>query len=173
MKPLSAFAAAILLMFTADHAHQPLAQEAVAAPPLEQWLGEWQGTGSTSGAPARLSLKWERALGGQFVRLTLLNEIGAEPTRQRFEGLGLYWSGGVAGRLNGRWFDSGGAKHVLDAVLEPDALIAEWGDGTTAVGRSTYRLLGAGAMEVIDEIRRKDGTWREFGRFRLERAPAA
>ncbi|MGH7338024.1 MAG: hypothetical protein ACREI7_10620, partial [Myxococcota bacterium] len=97
-----------------------------------------------------------------------MNEIGAEPASQRFEGLALYWAGASAGRLNGRWFDSQGATHLLDAVLEPQALIAEWGDGTTPRGRSTYRLLSANAMEVIDEIRRKDGTWREFGRFRLE-----
>lgn len=145
-----------------------LAQEAAPSQPLEQWLGEWQGAGTTSGAPAKLTLKWERALGGHFVRLTLLNEIASEPTPQRFEGLAMYWPGG-AGRMTGRWFDSQGLMHVLDGALEPDALIAEWGDGTTARGRSTYRLIGSDAMEVIDEIRRKDGTWREFGRFRLER----
>ena len=52
-------------------------------------------------------------------------------------------------------------------------MIAEWGDGTAPRGRSTYRLIGANAMEVIDEIRRKDGSWSEFGRFRLERRPRA
>jgi hypothetical protein len=175
MKPSVSFAvtaAALLLTFAADRAGRTFAQEPAPSRPLEQWLGEWRGTGTTSGAPAQLNLKWERALGGRFVRLTLVNEIGAEPTRQRFEGLAMYWPG-AAGRLNGRWFDSQGATHLLDAVLEPDALIAEWGDGTTARGRSTYRLLAPDAMEVIDEIRGKDGTWREFGRFRMQRAPAA
>jgi hypothetical protein len=90
--------------------------------------------------------------------------------RCNFEGLGLYWSGDEAGCLNGRWFDSEGARHVLDAALGPDALIAKWGDGTTPRGRSTYRLLQPHVMEVIDEIRGKDGTWQEFGRFRLEHA---
>lgn len=176
MKPLNVFAAAaavILLTLAADPSGRPLAQEPAAAAPLERWLGEWQGTGTTSGAPARLTLKWERALGGRFVRLTLLNEIGADSPPQRFEGLALYWPGAVTGRMNGRWFDSQGVVHLLDAALDANALIAEWGDGTTPRGRSTYRLLDADAMEVIDEIRRKDGTWREFGRFRLERAPSA
>lgn len=171
MKPthaLGAAGAAILLTF----ASALPGQEAAPAQPLEQWLGEWHGAGTTSGAPAKLTLRWERALGGHFVRLTLLNEIGAEPTPQRFEGLAMYWPG-EAGRMNGRWFDSQGVMHVLEGALEPDALIAEWGDGTTARGRSTYRLLSADAMEVIDEIRRKDGTWREFARFRLERPPRA
>ena len=171
MKPLYGLgiACAALLLAVAS---VPLAEETTPSQPLEQWLGEWHGTGTTSGAAARLTLKWERALGGRFVRLTLLNEIGNEPTRQRFEGLAMYWPG-VAGRVNGRWFDSQGVVHLLDGALEPDALIAEWGDGTTARGRSTYRLLGADAMEVIDEIRRKDGSWSEFGRFRLERPPRA
>ena len=173
MKPSSALAAAGAAILLVIATGQPVAQEAVPTPPLEQWLGEWRGTGTTNAASARLNLKWERALGGRFVRLTLLNEIGAEPASQRFEGLALYWPGASAGRLNGRWFDSQGATHLLDAVLEPGALIAEWGDGTTPRGRSTYRLLSPNAMEVIDEIRRKDGTWREFGRFRLERAPSA
>jgi hypothetical protein len=168
LKMRGAAIAAVLLTFTSALP----AQEATPSQPLEQWLGEWHGTGTTSGAPAKLTLKWERALEGRFVRLTLLNEIGAEPTRQRFEGLAMYWPG-ADGRMNGRWFDSQGVMHVLDGTLQPDALIAEWGDGTTPRGRSTYRLLGSDAMEVIDEIRRKDGTWREFGRFRLERPPRA
>ena len=170
MKPTRALAlgAAILLTFSSALP----AQDTAPSQPLEQWLGEWQGTGTTSGAPARLTLKWERALGGRFVRLTLLNEIGSEPTRQRFEGLAMYWPG-AAGRMNGRWFDSQGVMHVLVGALQSDALIAEWGDGTTPRGRSTYRLLSADAMEVIDEIRGKDGSWREFGRFRLERPPGA
>jgi hypothetical protein len=165
---LGAACAASLLAF----ANVLWAQDPPLSQPLEPWLGEWHGTGTTSGAPARLTLKWERALGGRFVRLTLLNEIGNQPPRQRFEGLAMYWPG-VAGRMNGRWFDSQGAMHLLDGALEPTALIAEWGDGTAPRGRSTYRLTGANSMEVIDEIRREDGTWNAFGRFRLERPPRA
>jgi hypothetical protein len=169
MKPLKTLVAtgASILLF----AGALIAQDSASSRPLEHWLGEWHGTGTTSGAPAKLTLRWERALGGQFVRLTLLNEIAAEPP-QRFEGLAMYWPG-TAGRMNGRWFDSQGVMHVLEGALEADALIAEWGDGTTPRGRSTYRLLGPDAMEVIDEIRRKDGTWREFARFRLERPKGA
>jgi hypothetical protein len=139
-----------------------------AAPVLEQWLGEWRGPGTNSGSPAQLTLKWERTLGGHFVRLTLVNDIGAAPPLQRFEGMAIYWPS-AAGRVNGRWFDSQGAAHVIDAVLQPDALTSEWGDGTTARGRSTYRLLEPPVMEVVDEIRRKDGSWREFARYRLTR----
>jgi hypothetical protein len=164
--------AAVPFMFATDRDARTFAQEPAASAPLERWLGEWRGTGTTNGASAQLNLKWERALGERFVRLTLVNDIGAEPTRQKFEGLAMYWPG-AAGRMNGRWFDSQGATHLLDAVLEPDALIAEWGDGTTPRGRSTYRLLAPDTMEVIDEIRGKNGTWREFGRFRMQRAPVA
>jgi len=69
----------------------------------------------------------------------------------------------------GRWFDSEGSAHVLNGVLEANALVSEWGDGTIARGRSTYRLPEPNVMEVIDEIKRQDGTWREFGRYRLTR----
>ena len=162
----SSMICALLVLVAAIPAARTQAQD--AAPVLEQWLGDWRGPGTNSDAPAQLHLRWERVLGGRFVRLTLVNDIGAEPPRQRFEGLALYWSS-AEGRLNGRWFDSQGSAHVVDAVLEPNALIGEWGDGTTARGGSAYRLVEPAVMEVIDEIRRKDGTWREFGRYRLTR----
>ena len=142
-----------------------------AAPVLEHWLGEWRGPGTNSGAPAKLLLNWERALGGRFVRLTLVNEIGAQPPLQRFEGLALYWPG-IDNHLNGRWFDSHGSTHILDSALDANSLTSEWGDGTIARGRSTYRLLEQNVMEVIDEIKRTDGTWHEFGRYRLTRVTA-
>jgi hypothetical protein len=159
--------AALLLAFSVA---LPMArtQAQDAAPLLEQWLGDWRGPGTNSGAPAQLHLNWERALGGRFVRLTLVNEIGAHSPLQRFEGLAMYWPASRS-RLNGRWFDSEGSAHVLDGVLDTDALVSEWGDGTIARGRSTYQLLEQNVMEVIDEIKRKDGTWREFGRYRLTR----
>lgn len=161
--------AALLVGVMTISAGSGSAGNAAETRPLDRWLGEWRGTGLNGGAPARLSLTWERTLGGRFVQLTLVNDIGKEPPLQRFEGLALYWSA-AAGRLRGRWFDSQGATHVIDAVLEPDTLIAEWGDGTTARGRSTYRLSGPATMEVSDEIKREDGAWREFARYRLTRA---
>jgi hypothetical protein len=163
---LQSVAALVLVFAVALPLTRPQAQD--AAPFLEQWLGDWRGPGTNNGAPAQLHLLWERALGARFVRLTLVNDIGAQPPLQRFEGLAMYWSS-TPHRLNGRWFDSQGSAHVLDGVLEADALVSEWGDGTSARGRSTYRLAAADTMEVIDEIKRPDGTWREFGRYRLTR----
>lgn len=159
--------AAMLLSFSVA-LPVPGTQAQDAAPLLEQWLGDWRGPGTNNGAAAQLHLKWERTLGGRFVRLTLVNEIGAQPPLQRFEGLALYWPG-TDNHLNGRWFDSQGSTHLLDGVLAANALTSEWGDGTIARGRSTYRLAEPNVMEVIDEIKRQDGTWREFGRYRLTR----
>jgi hypothetical protein len=160
--------AAVLLAFVVT---LPIARSQAqdAAPFLEQWLGDWRGPGTNNAAAAQLHLNWERTLGGRFVRLTLVNDIGAQPPLQRFEGLAMYWES-TPNRLNGRWFDSQGSAHVLEGVLEANALVSEWGDGSSARGRSTYRLMAADIMEVVDEIKRKEGTWREFGRYRLTRA---
>lgn len=163
---LQSVAAVLLTVVAALAIARTQAQD--AAPVLKQWLGDWRGPGTNSGAPAQLHLNWERALGGRFVRLTLVNEIGAQAPLRRFEGLAMYWPA-TPTRLNGRWFDSEGSAHMLDGVLDANALVSEWGDGTIARGRSTYRLSQPNVMEVIDEIKRPDGTWREFGRYRLTR----
>ena len=52
----------------------------------------------------------------------------------------------------------------LDARRDGDALVSKWGTPDTEEGETTYRLLPDGTMEVIDRVKGKDGTWREFGR---------
>ena len=52
--------------------------------PLQPWIGVWRGSGNNSGVDADLSLRFERVLGGRFVRLSLSNQIGPPATRQLF-----------------------------------------------------------------------------------------
>ncbi len=129
----------------------------------ERLLGDWRGTGKVMGAASQLHMQWEMALGGKFVRLTFHNEMTTASGKQRFEGHAYYQSKSD-GHYSGRWFDSSGDAHPINGIIEGDALIANWGTAETKEGRTIYRLLGAGKMEVIDSIRSKDGSWREFGR---------
>ena len=139
---------------------------------LEQWLGTWHGTGSNSGVEADLTLRFERVLGGRFVRLALANQIGPPATREQFEGLALYWPE-APGQLQGSWFDSHGTVYALEAKVFGDTLLVIWRDEKQPGGRSSYRLVPPSTLEVIDSVRAPDGTWREFARYELRRVAAA
>ena len=148
-----------------------IAGHAGAAPPaplpLDRWLGTWQGPGSNSGVSANLTLRFERALGERFVKVSLSNQIGPPETREQFEGLALYWPAG-AGQIRGSWFDSQGTVYALDVQVFGETLLAIWHDEQPR-GRSSYRLVQPGVLEVIDSVRAPDGSWREFARYQLKR----
>lgn len=36
-------------------------------------------------------------------------------------------------------------------------------------GKSVYSLLSDGKLEVVDSVKQKDGSWKEFGRFVVSR----
>jgi hypothetical protein len=53
----------------------------------------------------------------------------------------------------------------VSATVEGSALTALWGER----GRTVYRLLETGALEVTDSVKGSDGSWSEFGRSTLKR----
>ena len=126
--------------------------------------GNWKGDGKALGAVAYLQIKWERVLSKKFVKLSLRNERKVDKGPQVFEGHAYYPVGGK-GTLEARWFDSRGLSFPIKAHIERDALIAYWGSPDTEEGKSVYRLLDSAKLEVVDSVKQKDGTWREFGRF--------
>jgi lipocalin len=81
------------------------------------------------------------------VRLSLKNEMrGTNGAVQSFEGHAYYQS-------------TGAGKYA----------VAFWGSPEQEEGKSTYRILESGQLEVVDSVRQKDGTWKEFGRFLVRR----
>ncbi|HKE45908.1 MAG TPA: hypothetical protein VKB41_15355 [Steroidobacteraceae bacterium] len=150
-------------------AHLAVLDAAEPAPtlPLDRWIGTWQGSGTNSGVAADLTLRFERALGERFVKVSLLNQIGPVETREKFEGLALYWPAG-GGQIRGSWFDSQGTVYALDVQVFGATLLAIWHDEQPR-GRSSYRLVQPGVLEVIDSVRAPDGSWREFARYQLKR----
>jgi hypothetical protein len=138
--------------------------------PFDPWIGTWHGSGSNSGVTAELTLRFERVLGGRFVRLNLSNQVGPPATRQLFEGLALYWPAGDR-QLRGSWFDSQGTVYALDVQLFGETLVAIWRDDRQPRGRSSYQVRQPDGLEVIDSVRAADGSWREFARYQLKRAP--
>jgi hypothetical protein len=101
-------------------------------------------------------------LGERFVRLQWVNN-GGRDGREPFEGLAVYEER-PDGALAATWWDSQGARHAVTAAAESPALTARWGQR----GRTVYRLLETGALEVTDSVKRPDGSWSEFGRSTLK-----
>jgi hypothetical protein len=145
-----------------------LVAQAGADPLLSRLAGRWAGSGKALDQSSRIEMSWNWELGGQFLRLTFRNEMGVAPKVSVFEGHAYYRSLGD-GRYRGMWFDNSGMFRPLDARREGDAVVSKWGTPDTEEGETTYRLLSDSEMEVVDRVKSKDGTWREFGRSRLRR----
>lgn len=133
------------------------------------FAGRWEGTGTILGQPAGVELTVERVLDGRFTRLLWVSHIGPAGKSQRFEGHAYYRAIG-GGRYRATWFDSSGMVRPIDATSTADALVGLWGTAQTEEGETTYRLASTNRLEVVDRVKGKDGTWREFGRSTLTRA---
>lgn len=136
---------------------------------LNRLQGEWEGEGKAFGGAALMQIKWEWVLENKFLRLNLRNEISApDRPKQIFQGQAYYRSNGVD-KYAAHWFDSRGVSFPIKAQLEGNTLIASWGSPDTEEGKSTYQLIDESTMEVVDSVKQKDGTFREFGRATLKR----
>jgi hypothetical protein len=138
-------------------------------PLVKRLEGAWQGQGKAFGRPANVQIKFEWVLGNKFLRLSLKNEMtGASGQVQVFEGH-AYYRPQAEGKFDAKWFDSRGESFPINAHTENDALIALWGLPEREQGKSVYRIVEPGKLEVVDSVLQKDGTFREFGRVILTR----
>lgn len=133
------------------------------APVLARLAGAWKGSGTWQGQPASASLVVEPVLGSSFTRLTyrVTGDVGFEGT--------AYYRRGKEGKPEASWFDSDGSLFTIAGSETADALTAEWGSEGHVIGRTTYRLLDAKRLEVVDEIKARDGSYREFARLAYTR----
>lgn len=130
--------------------------------------GSWSGEGKTLEMPATLRMSWEPVLGEKFLRLSLKNEMRAPSGNvQLFEGHAYYQPSEA--KCEGTWFDSRGMSFPIKCTVEGQSLTAMWGAAGQENGKSVYKLLADGKLEVIDSVKQKDGTWKEFGRFVMTR----
>ena len=162
-------AAAALLLSTFAPPQPPAAPDRAASTALLVGLtGAWTGTGTILGQASNVEMQWTPVLGGRFVRLTFASHIGPLPKTQHFEGH-AYYEVRPDGRVRATWFDSSGQTRPIEATANPTTLVSAWGTPETEVGETTYRLVSQHEMAVVDRVRQKDGTWREFGRSTLSR----
>jgi hypothetical protein len=131
---------------------------------LSRLAGQWSGSGTVLNQTSKISITWTWELGGQFLRLSFRNEM----PKSVFEGHAYYRAVGER-RYRGMWFDNAGMFRPLDAHRDGDALVSKWGTPETEEGETTYRLTSDTRMEIVDRVKSKDGTWREFGRSSVTR----
>ena len=132
-------------------------------PLFARFEGSWNGTGTVLNQPSKISLTWTWELSGQFLRLVFRNEM----PKTTFNGHAYYRPSG--GGYRGMWFDNAGMFRPLDARRDGDALVSKWGTADTEEGETTYRLVSDSEMEIVDRVKSKDGTWREFGRSKVRK----
>lgn len=130
---------------------------------LRNLAGGWIGSGSVLKREAHVELTVAPVLGGRFVRLQWVNN-GGRDGRELFEGLAIYEER-PDGSFAATWWDSQGARHAVTATTSNSTLTARWGDR----GQTAYRLLETGELEVVDSVKKADGSWTEFGRTTLKR----
>lgn len=136
---------------------------------LNSLAGEWHGEGKAFGGAALMQLKWEWVLNNKFLRLSVRNEISTpNGAKQIFEGQAYYREAGVD-KYAAHWFDSRGTTFPIRSQLDGKTLVSLWGSAETEEGKSTYQLIDDSTLEVVDSVKQKDGTFREFGRVILKR----
>jgi hypothetical protein len=94
--------------------------------------------------------------------------MGTAPKVNVFEGH-AYYRPVADGQYRGRWVENAGMLRPLAARRDGDALVSNRGTPDTEEGETTYRLREDGTMEVVDRVKGKDGTWRDFGRATYRR----
>jgi hypothetical protein len=136
-----------------------LAQE---VPVLHQFIGGWEGHGKLFGADAAFSMQWEWVLEQQFVRLTFQNKMQSGDGTVRILKAQAFYKPIGAGQFEGTWFDSRGMVLPLQGSAADTTLTTLWGTPEIEQGRTVYRLLGEGQLEVEDFVLRGD-QWQQFG----------
>ena len=122
------------------------------------WLtGSWQGSGTMFGNASRARLEVRPALGGRFLELRY--------STSGFEGRAFYRPVGE-GRWRATWFDNRGISFPIEATLSDQTLTANWGSAETERGRTVYRLLPDGRLQVTDTAGGRD-----FATHMLSRVP--
>jgi hypothetical protein len=161
--PRKAHLAALLLLVLAGIGYPQTPSTSI----FKRLAGSWSGEGKALGMPATLRMRWDWVLGEKFLRLTLGNEMkGPNGQLQFFEGHAYYQPSEE--KCEGTWFDSRGVSFPIKCSVDGEALTAMWGAPGQEQGKSVYRLVSGGKLEVVDSVKQPDGSWREFGRFTLE-----
>jgi hypothetical protein len=129
---------------------------------IDNLVGEWTGSGKLFGQDASFSMKWEKALGGKFIRLVFQNNFTQNGKKNTMDAEAMYKPVSDSS-FEGSWFDSRGVVLPLKAVFSGSTLTAQWGSPETETGKTVYLVKSNNEIEVTDFVQR-NGQWQQFGK---------
>ena len=144
----------------------PLVAAQNGAAVFQRLAGEWRGEGTLMDRSARFDMRWD--LRGRFAMLTFANAFvdATGRTTPVLESAAIYRTSSDAPEAV--WLDSRGERIEITWMATDSTLIADW-TAPTEAGRTTYRIVSAEGLEVVDEVMR-DGSLVTFATARYERA---
>ncbi|GAB4524864.1 MAG: hypothetical protein Kow00133_13270 [Amphiplicatus sp.] len=152
-------------------ASSPPTVHAADFPPVFRALeGEWRAEGEAFGASAKSSMIWAPTLDGEFYRIAYRIEMTRATGIEVFEGVG-YYQALTPESARGFWVDNSGDLHPLTVKIEPNAVTTHWGTPGDKQGRTVYRVIAGGSVEVTDWLLAAEG-WRQFNKAVFRRAGA-
>ncbi|NCN86127.1 MAG: hypothetical protein GW808_08765 [Sphingomonadales bacterium] len=131
--------------------------------------GAWTASGNSFGPDVKSEMIWSKTLDGQFYKIDYRIIIMDPATDKTFTGIGHYLDTDSNATV-GYWADNSGDLHPLSVTIEQAAIISIWGVAGGKLGRTEYRLMDDGQIQVTDWLLTKEG-WREFNRASFVRKP--
>lgn len=101
-------------------------------------------------------------LGSEFFRIEYRIDIKRGRAAETFEGVGYYRLQSGPSVL-GFWADNGGDLHPITAEISPQAVVSHSGKAGGKQGRTEYRLLEDGSVQVTDWLLTAEG-WKLFNK---------
>lgn len=135
---------------------------ATAQQSADNLIGTWTGSGKLFGQDATFSMKWEKALGGKFIRLNFQNNFTQNGRKSTMDAEAMYKPLSDSS-FEGTWFDSRGVVFPLKANFSNNTLTTEWGNEATEKGKTVYLIKSNSEIEVTDFVLR-NGQLQQFGK---------
>ncbi|WP_417619778.1 hypothetical protein [Parasphingorhabdus sp.] len=131
--------------------------------------GSWTASGNSFGPDVKSEMIWSKTLDGQFYKIDYRIIIDAASDKT-FTGIGHYRAT-ESNTTVGYWADNSGDLHPLSVTIGKDAIVSIWGVAGGKQGRTEYRLLNEGRVQVTDWLLTRDG-WRQFNHASFARKPS-
>lgn len=137
---------------------------------FEKFEGTWRASGNSFGQQAQSKMVWSRTLDGKFYRIDYSIRFD-DSGNSGFIGIGHYKLAAEP-KVEGYWADNSGDLHPLKGATDPDRLLTIWGKAGSKMGRTEYRLLPNGRMQVTDWQLTDEG-WQAFNKAVFQRQPVS
>jgi histidine triad (HIT) family protein len=111
----------------------------------------------------------EPELNFKYMKLSLKRSIPVNGKSMQFEGRAIYKPGAATNTYEGIWYDTNNDVFEISASADSTTLTANWGNGQTKQGKTTYTFISNNLLEVTDYIMRPDSEWRMFSKLTFKR----